>query len=111
MSFYNDSIMVTLAWTVIADALRPFGFSGGEAEHDGPYFYSLGGHKFIPKERIDVRLDADARQIGLIDYNHSSESDFVKQLIEAIERETASVYGAKVDLMPLNTRWTDCLGP
>jgi hypothetical protein len=55
--------------TVIADALRPFGFRGGEGEHDGLYFYSLGGHGFIPKERIDVRLDADARQIGLIDHN------------------------------------------
>jgi hypothetical protein len=97
--------------TVIADALRPFGFTGGEGEHDGPYFYSLGGHGFIPKERIDVRVDADARQIGLIDHNHSTESDLVKQVIESIERETASVYGAKVHLMPRKTRWTDCLGP
>jgi hypothetical protein len=67
----------------------------------------------LPKKSrtYHVRLDVDARQIGLIDHNHSTESDFVKQLIEAIERETASVYGAKAHLMPRKTRWTDCLGP
>jgi hypothetical protein len=96
--------------TVVADGLRPFGFTGGEREHDGPYFYSLGGHGFISKERIDVRLDDDTRQIGLLDYNNSTESDFVKKVIESIQ-ETASVYGVKVDFMPRKTHWTDCLGP
>jgi hypothetical protein len=96
---------------VIADALRPFGFTGGDREHDGPYFYSLGGHGFMPKERIDVRLDPESRQIGLIDYNHSTQSDFVKQVIESIGHQTASVYGTKVNFIPRTNRWTDCLGP
>jgi hypothetical protein len=96
--------------TVVGDALRPLGFSGGEGEHDGPYFYSLGGHGFVSKERIDIRLDDNTRQIGLLDYNHSTESDFVKKVIESIQ-ETASGYGVKVDFIPRKTRWTDCLGP
>lgn len=96
--------------TVIANALRPFGFTGGEGEHGGPYFYSLGGHGFVSKERIDIRLDDNTRQIGLLDYNHSTESDFVKKVIESIQ-ETASGYGVKVDFTPRKSRWTDCLGP
>jgi hypothetical protein len=97
--------------TVIADALQPLGFTGGELEHDGPYFYSLGGHGLTSKERIDVRLEPESRQVGLIDYNHSVETDFVKQVIEAIERKTAAAYGTKVRFTPRANRWTDCLGP
>jgi hypothetical protein len=97
--------------TVIADAIRPLGFTGGESEHDGPYFYSLGGHGFMPQERIDLRFDPDSRQISLIDYNHSTESDFVKQVVASIERQISVVYGGKADIVPRATRWEDCLGP
>jgi hypothetical protein len=96
--------------TVVADALSPFGFTGGNRKHDGPYFYSLGGHGFVSRERIDVRLDDNTGQIGLLDYNHSTESDLVKRVIKSIQ-ETASGYGVKVDFIPRKTRWTDCLGP
>jgi hypothetical protein len=83
-----------------ADALRPFGFTGGEREHDSPYFYSLGGHVFNSKERIDVRLEPESRQIGLNDFNHSTETDFVRHIDASIEQETVLVYGTKVDFIP-----------
>jgi uncharacterized protein with FMN-binding domain len=97
--------------TAIADALEPFGFTGGEREHDGPYFYSLGGHGFNSKERIDVRLEPKSLQIGLIDHNHSTETDFVRRIIASIDQEIVSTYGTTVDFIPRTNRWTDCLGP
>jgi hypothetical protein len=82
-----------------------------EREHDGPYFYSLGGHGFNSKERIDVRLEPKFPQIGLIDYNHSTETDFVRRIIASIDQEMVSTYGTTVDFIPRTNRWTDCLGP
>ncbi len=96
---------------IIGDAVKPFGFTGGERAYEGMSFYSLGGRTFTSNERIDVIWDAKSRQINIIDYNKSSESALIKNLVESITNGIKANSASTITFRPRQNQWTECLGP
>jgi hypothetical protein len=76
----------------IGEAVRPSGFTGGQVAHENLFYYST----FSP-ERIDISLDPTSLWISVKDYNHSSETEFVREILNAIEQRIMLNYGARID--------------
>jgi hypothetical protein len=98
--------------TVVADALRPLGFTTSTVspDPDGVIRYYLGGG-FSFGNRIDVALDGNVHRISVFDYKSSRQTDITRRVQEAIERQVASVYGTTTVFNPPLHRVADCLGP
>jgi hypothetical protein len=82
---------------VIAEALRPLGYTARQSADSGVFSYEAGVGHVIARNRVSVSWNPHTGRIGLYDFVAYDESDFDRKTLDAIGLQVEHVYGEKLE--------------